>query len=118
MIDWLFGSVLGIITTLFLIWVGVTGWFFALSRAIMLRDAEQDDLLDWRIKVPIYVYLAIGVVFDVLFNWTFGTLIFRELPREFLFTSRVQRHADDDNPRADYWVRVLNIIEPGHVKDD
>ena len=29
---------------------------------------------------------------DVIFNATWGTVIFRELPREWLFTDRLKRH--------------------------
>ena len=106
-------EILYLTLTFFGVWVGVTGWFFAMAHAIHLRDEGVE--FTWMIKVPMYVYLVVGVLFDVAFNWLFGTLIFMEFPREFLFTHRVKRHKEDGNPKADRWVEILNKIEPGHV---
>ncbi len=39
-----------------------------------------------------YPFFALGLLLDVLFNFTFGTLYYREFPQEFLFTSRSARH--------------------------
>lgn len=99
--------------TYFGLWVGVTGWFFALSRAIQLRDEEVE--FNWVIKVPIWTFLVLGFVVDILFNWLIGTFIFMEFPREFVFTDRVQRQYRKGNKRAAFWVDVLNKIEPGHI---
>ena len=50
----------------------------------------------------LYPIAGIAVMFDILFNWTIGTLYFFELPREFLFTTRCNRHinSDDEGKKA------------------
>jgi len=69
--------------------------------------------------IPIYLSLAIGILADVLFNAIWGTIIFRERPREYLFTSRLQRHWNGPSAkqyaRAAPWVARVNLIDPGHV---
>jgi hypothetical protein len=70
---------------------------------------------------------------DAAFNWSWGSLIFRERPHEFLFTSRVERHyrtcaytGPPESPTyvcaitlqqvaAVYWAEWLNDIDPQHV---
>ena len=39
-----------------------------------------------------YPILLVALLCDTLFNITFGTVYYRELPRELLFTSRCARH--------------------------
>ena len=74
--------------------------------------SRMDSFLLWS-----YAPLVMRVLLlDVIFNVTWGTIIFRELPREWLFTQRVQRHMHDtDNHVVRLWARRLNFIEPGHV---
>lgn len=83
------------------------------------RLKNQRDEFGWVVKVPIYVALVLGVVADVVFNAVWGSIIFRELPREWLFTDRLKRHwhGGDDKQikRAAPWVRRVNAIDPGHV---
>lgn len=101
--------------------VGVTGWFFALAKAAELKDNNVD--LGKFIEYNAYVYLGLGVVLDVLFNWIFGTWIYRELPREFLFTDRTKRHFNSISgphksrrqKQALKWAERMNKIMPGHV---
>ena len=77
------------------------------------RLKHQKDQFGWIVKVPVYFALAFGIVADVVFNATWGTVIFRELPKEWLFTDRLKRHRD--NPRAARWIARVNLIDPGHV---
>jgi hypothetical protein len=76
--------------------------------------------------------LAFGPI-DVSFNLVWGSLIFRERPHEWVFTSRVERHyrtcsyaGPPTEPRfvhaitlqqvaAVYWADWLNSIDPQHV---
>lgn len=97
-------------------WVAVTGWFFAYGKAVELHDKGVS--FPWHIKAAIYIYLATGLVFDVLWNWLIGSFIFLEIPRELLFTSRVKRHVRGVGWRqhkAQKWARIMNKIDPGHV---
>ncbi|OQX30709.1 MAG: hypothetical protein B0D96_03335 [Candidatus Sedimenticola endophacoides] len=47
-----------------------------------------------------YNALVIGYPLDCLFNLLLGTLFFLELPREWLFTARCDRHLDDPGWRG------------------
>jgi len=41
--------------------------------------------------------IIVGLLFDVAMNLIVGTLFFRELPRELVFTSRLQRHLKESH---------------------
>lgn len=61
--------------------------------------------------IPIVV---IGVLFDVALNIIVGTVIFLEMPREWVFTSRLQRHLYKSHGwqlrRAEWFCH--NILDP------
>jgi len=75
-------------------------WFFYIAlmgikkHRVMLKDKLG---VLW---YGLYPLLIIGLAMDVLFNFIIGTVYFRELPKifdkEFLFTSRCQRHMEGD----------------------
>ena len=98
-------------------WLILGGIFLAYPTVRRLKEVK--DELTWVGKVPIYLWLVIGVLADVGFNATWGTWVFRELPREWLFTDRLQRHWYGDSERqkrrAKPWVERVNRIDPGHV---
>lgn len=103
-----------IITHAIAAWL-ILGMLF-LGYPTIKRLKEHRDMLDWTIKVPVYCALVLGVLADVVFNLLWGTVIFRELPREFLFTTRLKRQwRENENPRAERWVNIVNLIDPGHV---
>lgn len=110
-------SVLAFLVVSFVSWVIVAGWFFAYARASELY--YQGVQFKWTVKWPIYIFLAIGIVFDVLFNWTCGIIIFREIPKELFFTDRVKRHYTSSNTwrqaKAVEWATAINKIYPGHI---
>ena len=109
-ISWVF-------TVLVVPWLVLGGIFFAYPTVKRLKD--QKDQFSWIIKVPIYLWMFLGVLSDVTFNVTWGSIIFRELPHEGLFTTRLKRHHYGDSnkqrERAAPWVRRVNLIDPGHV---
>lgn len=98
-------------------WLILGGIFLAYPVVRRLRTVK--DELGWVTKVPVYLWLVIGILADVGFNATWGTWIFKELPHEFLFTDRLKRHWYGDSKRmkrrAAPWVERLNRIDPGHV---
>lgn len=98
-------------------WLILGGLFFAYPTVYRLKD--QKDEFGWVIKIPLYLLLFVGVIADVAFNATWGTVIFRELPQEFLFTKRLKRHwygvSGKQRARAAPWERRLNLIDPGHI---
>lgn len=40
----------------------------------------------------LYPLFAVALLADVLFNWVIGTMYYREIPQELLFTTRSSRH--------------------------
>lgn len=92
------------------------GWSFV---AIMgAKQAEKSGTLTTFWKVNLLPLVFIGIVLDCAFNLTFATLLYRELPRELLFTARCKRHKNGKNVRrkriADWWCANLNVFDPGH----
>ena len=101
-------------------WLILGGTIFAYPTVVRLKDQHAE--FGWIVKVPIYLFIFLGALSDVVFNATWGTIIFRELPHEWLFTDRLKRHhyggnADNNKQRdrAAPWVRRVNLIDPGHV---
>lgn len=98
------------------VYVFLTGWFFALtySRTLKKKGVEFSPV----VLIPLFIFLGIGVVADCIFNATVGSVLFREPPKEWLFTQRVKRHLNSDDGRkktAQAWATRLNKIDPGHV---
>lgn len=100
-------------------WLLLGALFLGYPTVEKLKDQRDRIPLGWIAKTPIYVALVVFLVADVVFNWTWGTWIFKELPREFVFTDRLKRHWRGDDKRqkkrADPWVKLVNLIDPGHV---
>lgn len=90
------------------LWFGVHWAFVGLMYAKTLKLT-----LYW--KVMLAPLAVIGFALDVAFNVVFGTLMFRELPHELLFTDRVKRHFADGDRLAAWWARNLNLVDPGHI---
>ena len=109
--------VIGLLLAALASWLILGGIFFAYPTVQRLKDRR--DEFGWIVKVPIYVWLGIGVTSDVVFNVTWGSVIVCELPREWLFTDRLKRHwrgsDEQQKERAAPWVRRVNAIDPGHV---
>jgi hypothetical protein len=93
------------------LWFGVHWAFVAIMHAKAVRSQLT---LYW--KVMLWPLAAIGLALDVAFNVVFGSLMFLELPRELLFTSRCQRHAHKGSRLALWWAKQLNAFDPGHIK--
>ena len=63
--------------------------------------------------------LVVFIPLDVLYNLVVGTIAFRERPKEWLFTQRVQRHLKESSGHrlemARFLANELNVIDEGHV---
>lgn len=100
----------------------ILGWFVGLWAfvAVMHAKARYSDLtLFWKINLAPLAF--IGLIVDwLVFNWVFGTIMFLEVPKELLLTSRVKRHYRESKGWrlrvATWWRRNLNIIDPGHIR--
>lgn len=110
MIEWILGLAIGS-------WLVLGGLFPAYPTIQRLKSHREQ--FNWTVQIPIFVAFIVGLFADVLFNAIWGTVIFRELPREWIFTDRLKRHwrGDDSKQRrrAAPWVRQVNLIDPGHV---
>lgn len=100
------------------VWFGVIWAYVAVMHAKM-RLPELT--LFW--KVHMLPLALIGLALDLVFNYTFGWLMFLEWPwstGEPLFSGRVQhhyRHGDGWRLKlASFWARQLNQMDPGHIR--
>jgi hypothetical protein len=79
----------------------IAPWFFMLARLKHMgftskgesfkRLYQEFGLLTF---FSVTLTALLGVVADAIFNFTTGTIIFREFPREIMFTSRVERWSE------------------------
>ena len=103
----------------FAIWL-VWGGFLMMMP--LHRNLEMGYLNNWN-KIFGYPWLAVFIVMDFLFNIIFGTLFFLELPRDILFTQRLERYLNWNcapwrHKLANYFcTRFLDPFEEGgHCK--
>lgn len=81
-----------------LIWSGTAVTLFISTfvffAALMKMREIQDNLfqLHWSVRWVCFLILFVGLIFDTALNWIVLTVLFVELPQEFLSTSRVIRH--------------------------
>lgn len=102
-------------------WIYWPTWLFYLGFMDIKRNKKlyKDTMgVAWYGGYP---FLALGLALDTLFNWTFGTVFFREFPREFLFTARCSRHLKSDNEiqkqRAEFACKnLLDPADKGHCE--
>ena len=73
---------------IFAIWL-VWGGFLMMMP--LKRNYEAGFLNSWN-KIFGYPWLALFILMDFLFNITFGTVFFLDIPRDFLFTQRLERY--------------------------
>lgn len=106
-------DILIIVGVLILIWIELTGGFFAYTHMRVLHG--NGVRFPWYITYPAYTFLVQFAILDILFNATWGTIIFREIPKELFFTSRVKRHYKKGSATANQWRDIINKIDPGHI---
>lgn len=67
--------------------------------------------------VPFFIF---ALIMDVVFNLIIGTMIFREIPKEWLFTARCSRHLKSSGWRLRnaHWIcsYLLNPFDENHCK--
>lgn len=109
-------------------WLYLTGWFFAVGTYLRLERDNKLRKLPRFIYWSLYTVLIPGVLLDFLFNLTYGSLHYKSLPKDWLFSGTTARIIREEgqlgrwgNPserlkRAERWRDVLNTIDPGHIK--
>lgn len=97
------------------LWCGALWLYVLVMAAKSARDRGQLTRF-WRLHLAPLVLAALVV--DVAFNLVFGPM-FLELPREVLFSSRVERHYRGSSGwrliLATFWARNLNVFDPKHI---
>lgn len=82
----------------------------------MVRDANQ---LTMAMKVFGYPALAVGLVLDLFVNVVFGSLVFAEIPKEYMLSARLWRLSNGDGWRAKVALSIrtalLDNIDPAGV---
>lgn len=64
---------------------------------------------------PLFILIGIPfLVADTLYNWTIGTIFWREWPREWLYTDRLIRKKAEGDAEAFRQCEILNRYDPGH----
>ena len=104
----------------------VAVWLF--TGGIHAKQMFEAELLDDFLKWMYAPLVMVVILVDVFFNATWGWIIYREPPKEWLFTTRTKRHYYTYIPpagmgpkmlhryeAAQRWAYRLNAIDPGHV---
>jgi len=100
-------------------WFGTVWGFVAVMnlKRIMVRAKLS---LFWRVNLfPLGVVALLGDV--VFWNFVLGTIMYAELPREWTFSERVQRHYRTKGWRGKvsaFWAGRLNEIDAAIDDDD
>jgi len=97
-------------------WIAVslifTFYTWGMYLAVMNLKANKKKL-NAISKCFAYPLLYVGVTADVLYNLTLGTIIFLELPHQFLLTDRLESHLKEPGWRgkvARWFCR--NLLDP------
>lgn len=69
-------------------------WGAYLSVMNLMRVKET---MTWETKLFAYPLAFVGVLSDFIYNVIIGTVLFLELPREWLLTARLKRHLNDND---------------------
>lgn len=97
-----------------LIWTVFT-WTYYLAMC-SLKRAHKAGVIPKFLKPLAYVLLAGFLVADAVFNITVGTIVFLQLPKQWLFTSRCKENANRWDWRRDtarWWCsNWLNWADP------
>lgn len=102
-------SILLAVLTVWLLYV----FYSAVMHFKRARDAGH---MGWPMAVLAYPALAVGLVLDAAANVAVCSVLFLELPRELLVTSRLSRHAKGAGWRAAVarWIcqHLLDKLDP------
>lgn len=86
----------------YVVWFTTWTLYLAVMNLKMERDRLKLEGKDFTIEQKIFGYpmLLIGLCMDVVMNFFVGTILFLEIPKEMLLTTRCQRHMKDDTKRG------------------
>ena len=86
----------------------------------VLRKMNYQKRFEWKF-IPVYPFGWLFLLIDIAFNYTVGSFLFLEFPKEHLFTTRLERHKnntvnEDYRNFAIYICGLLDRYDPGHCK--
>ena len=96
-------------------------WFvYRIAMVCKKREAALRAGPRWQLYAA-YLWLAAGLVLDVVYNVVVGTILFLDLPRELTLTARLRRYRADASTHIDLryrlatfiCTRLLNPYDPG-----
>lgn len=70
----------------------------------------------WKQKAWYYLYGVPFLVIDTAYNWSVGTFIWWEFPRETLYTARLERKVAEGHPLARVLCSYLSVYDPDHCR--
>ncbi len=92
-------------------------FLFILYKRVMWLRARRESLTVFE-KLWGYPFVWFSFLMDVLYNIFYATFKYKDLPREFLFTSRLKRYKSDfggwRNDEAVRICEILNKYDEGH----
>ncbi len=95
----------------------VAVWLF--TAGIHAKQMSDKGLLDNFFKWIYAPLVMVVILVDVVFNVIWGSVVYKEAPEEFLFTTRTKRHLKESKGKrletALVWKRRLNAIDPDHI---
>lgn len=86
-------------------------WVFFVN---VMTWKKHENKIPKYVKPLLYFIAAIGYIWDVLFNITFGSIMFLELPQELTLSERIRRLLLTDRGwrfAMGYWI-CKHLIEP------
>ena len=85
-------------------------WIFYLAIMSLKREKQ---VLTKTVTYLAYPILFIGLLMDMIFNIFVGTIIFLEVPEQFLFTERCDSHLGENTWRGSLarWM-CRNLLDP------
>lgn len=97
----------------FMYFMIATMWPLYLAGMNLKRNKDK---LTWETKIIAYPLFVFGLFWDMIFNFTYGTIIYIEIPKELLFTARCERHLKTKSFRGKiaHWhcSKWLNPFDP------
>lgn len=95
-------------------------WLFYVAFMHIKEHQEQNKEALGYLWYGVAPFFAVALVFDIIFNFVWGTIIFLEPPKELLFTARCSRHIKGAGrrQRIAYWLctHLLNPYDKDHCK--
>lgn len=87
---------------------------FVLYALYAIGFTVYHNLSGWKANAWKYIYGPPFLVLDILYNIIVGSFIWWELPKETLYTSRLERKKEEGHALAHHLCGYLNIYDEDH----